>query len=469
MTNYAKRYEGTEGIIRTFGDKDIVTSPVLEVSKALYDLNGQTVWNSETMSVEERVAMVKQAAKNEQLDQFVLPHTITTNGMDRMNDTVMMSGAQLDNYKKNPIVAYGHWADMHVGNSKGLTVYDNSIVSKTWFHCLNEWSVEVAKLSLSGVMPMTSIGFIPLHWEDEALTTNERSSGDYYPSWSNTKRKYTKWELLEYSIVPIPANPSAGELKSLIGDASLGELVHKGISLGVITSDSPIAARITGKAVIVTDTPTEPTAVPEQKQQNQKVKSMNEELTAAVGALNTAFSQVLGALTNAKDAYDVGANEALSAVALGTIRLGNDMQIMSKDANVQGIGKATVKAATAIKTAAEAYLEGQSAEPAADPVEEPTGATDPVTLALDALNGITKAGAVLSAKNKTDLTTAKDLIIGVLAGAEPAEEGKSIDTETVSKSVYESDMKTLTFKLEEINAKLQPTTPKVKTLSEVLG
>jgi hypothetical protein len=84
------------------------------------------------------------------------------------------------------------------------------ILSKMQF-AKTQMAEEIFQLYKEGFMRAFSVGFIPKEWTD--------GDGEKVP-----RRTYTKWELLEYSAVPVPANPDALALaisKGLLQDDSL--------------------------------------------------------------------------------------------------------------------------------------------------------------------------------------------------------------------------------------------------------
>lgn len=121
--------------------------------------------------------------------------TITTSAPDRSNDRVMPRGGNLTNYLKNPVVMYGH--DYHaipVGRATTLRTTDEGIRA-SWVWLENDPFADRVKNAWNqGVLNAASIGFQPSETEYDA----ERQGYDY-----------TSWELLEFSIVPIPANAQA--------------------------------------------------------------------------------------------------------------------------------------------------------------------------------------------------------------------------------------------------------------------
>lgn len=138
--------------------------------------------------------------------------TISTAAVDRDRDRVMPLGANLDNYKANPVVQWGHnykdpWAT--IGKTTQLDITEKGISASFEFRQpVNDSDPMAIIRSLwdSGLVKTASIGFNPLQWD-------ENDHGGY---------DFNEWELLEWSLVPIPANQEALRLavKSL-ADAPL--------------------------------------------------------------------------------------------------------------------------------------------------------------------------------------------------------------------------------------------------------
>lgn len=471
--------------VRSFGDDLIITSHVAAETKQILDVKtGAPVWDATTMTALDRIEMTRKMAANDELSNVVVPHIITTSGLDRCNDTMSIAGAVLNNYNVNPIVCYGHVPDWSVGTSRKLWRSENAITSHTHFHCLTDMSKEIAKLSISGVMPMVSIGFIPLQWEDESLSKADVASGNYYPTWDNSRRTYTKWELFEYSIVPIPMNPEAGEIRST------EDMIRKGVQAGLIASDSAVAnmmARV-GKRYEVqaptattTDTTEQQTIGSEMNNTaptgKKKDMGTGADPDADIAGLMQAGMTVLGGLSTGDDSYDVEVAEAFQAVAVLGIKFANDAISTSQDTEILGIANALLKACKAIRDSATAYLVANddtpnSVEPTDTVQTDPAAIDATVTMAINGLPTRTKAGAVLSAANLALLTGAQENIQKVIDGAQPAtaDSGKAFaDDERVKH--LERDVKALTEELATIKAQAPQSAP-VKTkkkLSEVLA
>ncbi len=143
--------------------------------------------------------------------------TISTRARDRHGDIVDPAGVRLDRFRKNPVVLYAHSYDgLPVARSLWERVRESDggreLVAKPQFHLDTELSREVWALISKGVLSAWSVGFIPERWEP-APKSDDGGSGD-----GNAAPGFVvkKWDLLEYSCVPVPSNFEAltHELKS---------------------------------------------------------------------------------------------------------------------------------------------------------------------------------------------------------------------------------------------------------------
>lgn len=136
---------------------------------------------------------------------------ITTNACDRDRDRVMPHGVKLDNYLKNPVVMWGHSYDKPtdvIGKTTNLEITDSGIVADFELRpAANDQDPQnvVRLLWDGGWIRTASIGFRPLVAEP-----NEFGGQDF-----------KEWELLEWSVTPVPANAAALRLaaKALDMDA----------------------------------------------------------------------------------------------------------------------------------------------------------------------------------------------------------------------------------------------------------
>lgn len=129
---------------------------------------------------------------------------ISTNDVDRSGEIVDQKGWDLTHYKNNPVVLWGHdYYSLPIGVCDELTVRTvgtkQELVAKGRFapEAANPFAQQVRRLYDAGMMRTTSVGFIAHEMEGNTIT---------------------KAELLEFSFVPVPANPmalSARQLKEL--------------------------------------------------------------------------------------------------------------------------------------------------------------------------------------------------------------------------------------------------------------
>jgi HK97 family phage prohead protease len=114
--------------------------------------------------------------------------------VDRSGDVMVAAGCDISDYKANPIVLAQHDAATPIGKSK-VTIKDGRVEALIDFAPpgVSVKADEYCGLAKAGIISAASVGFEAGEWEPL----------------KNGGRKYTKWKLLEISLVSIPANPSA--------------------------------------------------------------------------------------------------------------------------------------------------------------------------------------------------------------------------------------------------------------------
>lgn len=161
--------------------------------------------------------------KSVNVEERSIVHVITDSTIDRSMEIVDPNGVDKRNYEKNPVVLFGHHyravGDQIpiVGRAAWVKHEGESLIAKTIFSDATQLARDAWALAQAGLMPATSIGFIPTGIELAALEDvkdlNPANRSDY-----DQKAQvfiFRKWELLEYSLVPIPANPNAVERRAL--------------------------------------------------------------------------------------------------------------------------------------------------------------------------------------------------------------------------------------------------------------
>lgn len=139
---------------------------------------------------------VRKFAGAEALTDRQIRAVASDESLDRTGDIMAMRGCDLTAYRKAPIVLFNHDASTPVGTAQAEIDYSASQLMATITFAppgVSEKAAEVCGLCKSGVLGSLSVGFTPI--------ASEPIKGGGY--------RFTKWELLELSIVSIPANPNA--------------------------------------------------------------------------------------------------------------------------------------------------------------------------------------------------------------------------------------------------------------------
>lgn len=131
---------------------------------------------------------------------------INTADIDRDNEILMPKGADLSHFKKNPQVLWAH--DYHqppIGRAAWVKrdTASKGLLAKT-IYATTDFAEDIWKLVSGKFLPARSVGFIPMEWhepDDKEIAK--------YPERAGVRRVYDKWELLEYSVVPVPSNRQA--------------------------------------------------------------------------------------------------------------------------------------------------------------------------------------------------------------------------------------------------------------------
>lgn len=142
-------------------------------------------------------------------DERTVTATITTSAVDRYNEVVLAKGADLENFLKNPVVLWVHNShEPPIAKALWIKKSRNKIVAKLKFVSkeVSEFAEQIYQMYKSGFLKAFSIGFRPDFDEIRAPKPEEIEKN---PAWANVRRLFLKWELLEFSAVPVPANPEA--------------------------------------------------------------------------------------------------------------------------------------------------------------------------------------------------------------------------------------------------------------------
>ena len=156
--------------------------------------------------------------------------TITTNDVDRMGDIVEPKGGKLTNFKKNPVVLMSHdYSGLPIGKASDLVKTDNGITAKVTFPEEGTYPLAdtVYNMYKQKFMRAWSIGFIPIKSED--IVDDEEDKDKDKERYLGRGRRFKTWELLEFSACAVPANPEA-----------LSNMISKGIDIGLLKEEGLI-------------------------------------------------------------------------------------------------------------------------------------------------------------------------------------------------------------------------------------
>jgi phage head maturation protease len=134
---------------------------------------------------------------------------ISTETPDRDGDIIEVAGWQEENYLKNPVVLFGHdYRSVPVGKTLELRKQQGKYIARFQFREAggpNDPVLPIRAAWDQGMLNAASVGFKPLEWEP---ITDNIDPDDHW-ALMFAPRRYKKQELLEWSIVSIPANQEA--------------------------------------------------------------------------------------------------------------------------------------------------------------------------------------------------------------------------------------------------------------------
>lgn len=116
---------------------------------------------------------------------------------DRYDDVIEPTGWILENFQKNPIALFGHNSSFPIGKWSDLRIENNALRGRLRMAPEGTSSRidELRRLIDAGILRAVSVGFIPVEME-------EREGSKY-------GTRFIKQDLVETSLVSVPANPNA--------------------------------------------------------------------------------------------------------------------------------------------------------------------------------------------------------------------------------------------------------------------
>jgi HK97 family phage prohead protease len=137
-----------------------------------------------------------------------LRFTISTAALDREQDVISITGWDLSNYLRNSVVLWAHdAARLPIGRALDVGIDGAALKATVEFIPQDTpeggaFAEAVYRLAAGGFLAATSVGFRPVKW---SFTDDpERGGDDWFPGID-----FEQQELVEFSIVTVPANPEA--------------------------------------------------------------------------------------------------------------------------------------------------------------------------------------------------------------------------------------------------------------------
>jgi HK97 family phage prohead protease len=130
-------------------------------------------------------------------DDRTIKFVISTGSADREKDVINPLGWDTSNYLQNPVVLFAHdYGSLPVARTTSLRQEGETLIAEAEFaeESLNPQAEQVYQMLRQGFLRGASVGFRPLTFK----YNEERGGVDF-----------EKQELLEFSVVPVPANPGA--------------------------------------------------------------------------------------------------------------------------------------------------------------------------------------------------------------------------------------------------------------------
>jgi HK97 family phage major capsid protein/HK97 family phage prohead protease len=125
--------------------------------------------------------------------------------VDRMGDVIEQDGWELENFRRNPIALFGHSAGFPIGTWRDVAVEGGRLKGRLdLMPAVSDRLREIQAAVAAGVLRAVSVGFRPIDMEP---LEGSKDGG----------LRFTKSELVECSLVSVPANPNALSIAKAIG------------------------------------------------------------------------------------------------------------------------------------------------------------------------------------------------------------------------------------------------------------
>jgi len=142
-------------------------------------------------------------AEYEEKENDLFTFVVSTPEIDRYDTIIVPSGIDYTAYLSNPIVLAQHDSDQWpIGRCLGFAMNGENLEATIQVECVTEEGKKLTKLINAGFVKAVSVGIIPSEYEEQTIDGKKITV-------------YTKSELVEFSVVSVPANRQALLKKSI--------------------------------------------------------------------------------------------------------------------------------------------------------------------------------------------------------------------------------------------------------------
>lgn len=184
-------------------------------------MNGARLWYISNEDSMQKYTYIMKRTEPATSKQDTVSFVASTSSPDRYGDIIDQKGWILENYKKNPVVLLNHDSNQLPIGKGHVHIRDGQLVIDVQFDQEDERAREVERKAKKGFMNAVSVGFRPLESKSRSELPEENK---YY---GKRGMYYSKSELLEVSIVTIPANGEATMLEQKFYNAIKEDLIEE--------------------------------------------------------------------------------------------------------------------------------------------------------------------------------------------------------------------------------------------------
>jgi len=134
----------------------------------------------------------------------------STENPDRDGEVIKIDGWDLKNFKENPVIMASHkWQDFPIGKATKIAIEKGKLVFSMMLSEATEEAKNAKQLINEGILKSFSVGFIPRERDEKNNNIIKEA------------------ELLEISLVSIPANPNAVVLAKSLDDNKMADYIYR--------------------------------------------------------------------------------------------------------------------------------------------------------------------------------------------------------------------------------------------------